>query len=48
MMVFAFGQRVLPAFSEMRLLFSAKLMFSSLLLLAAGCLLRISSEVLAC
>ncbi len=46
-MVFAIGQRVLPAFSGMRLLFSTKLMFCSLLLLAAGCLMRVSSEVLA-
>lgn len=47
MMVFAIGQRVLPAFSGMRLLFSTKLMFCSLLLLSVGCLLRVSSEVLA-
>jgi len=46
-MVFAIGQRVLPAFSGMRPLFSTKLMFLSLLLLAVGCLLRVSSEVLA-
>ena len=46
-MVFAIGQRVLPAFSGMRLLFSTKLMFCSLLLLGVGCLLRVSSEVLA-
>ncbi len=46
-MVFCIGQRVLPAFSGMRLLFSTKLMFISLLLLAAGCLLRVSSEILA-
>lgn len=46
-MVFSIGQRVLPAFSGMRLLFSTKLMFVSLLLLAAGCLLRVSSEILA-
>ena len=47
MMVFAIGQRVLPAFSGMRLLFSTKLMLLSLLLLTAGCLLRVSSEILA-
>ena len=41
-MVFAIGQRVLPAFSGMRPLFSTKLMFLSLLLLAVGCLLRVS------
>jgi len=47
MMVFAVGQRVLPAFSGMHLLFSTKLMFAALLLLAIGCLLRVSSEILA-
>jgi hypothetical protein len=46
-MVFAIGQRVLPAFSGMRLLFSARLMFVSLALLTAGCLVRVSSEILA-
>ena len=46
-MVFAVGQRIIPAFSGMRLLFSTKLMFVALLLLAAGCLLRVSSEILA-
>lgn len=47
MMVFAVGQRVLPAFSGMHMLFSSKLMFVALVLLAAGCLLRVSSEILA-
>jgi hypothetical protein len=47
MMVFAVGQRVLPAFSGMHLLFSAKLMFAALLLLTIGCLLRVTSEILA-
>ena len=47
MMVFAVGQRVLPAFSGMRILFSRRLMFAALLLLALGCLLRVSAEVLA-
>ena len=46
-MVFAVGQRVLPAFSGMRLLFSTKLMFAALVSLALGCLLRVGSEVLA-
>lgn len=46
-MVFGVGQRILPAFSGMRLLFSTKLMFLSLLLLTGGCLLRVSSETLA-
>ncbi len=46
-MVLAIGQRVLPAFSGMKLLFSTELMFLSLLLLAVGCFIRVSSEVLA-
>ncbi len=46
-MVFSVGQRILPAFSGMRLLFSTRLMFISLLLLSAGCTLRVSSEILA-
>lgn len=46
-MVFSVGQRILPAFSGMRLLFSTKLMFVSLLLLAGGCLLRVGSEIIA-
>ena len=46
-MVFSIGQRILPAFSGMRLLFSTKLMFLSLLLLAIGCFLRVSSEIVA-
>ena len=45
-MVFAIGQRVLPAFAG-RSLFSTKLMFVALLLLTAGCMLRVSSEILA-
>ena len=47
MMVLSVGQRILPAFSGMRLLFSTKLMFGSLSLLAIGCLLRVSSEIVA-
>jgi hypothetical protein len=47
MMVFCVAQRVLPAFSGMRLLFSTKLMFAALALLSVGCLLRVGSEVLA-
>ncbi len=46
-MVFAIGQRVLPAFSGMRLLYSPRLMGANLCLLTVGCLLRVSSEVLA-
>ena len=47
MMVFCIGQRVLPAFSGMRLLFSPNLMFVGLLLLLVGCIVRVSGEVLA-
>ena len=47
MMVFGVGQRVLPAFAGMRLLFSTKLMFGAMLLLSVGCLLRVGSEILA-
>jgi uncharacterized protein involved in response to NO len=47
MMVFAVGQRVLPSFTGMHLLFSSKLMFVALLLLSLGCLLRVGSEILA-
>ncbi|MFB3921302.1 MAG: hypothetical protein ACE145_06235 [Terriglobia bacterium] len=46
-MVFSIGQRILPAFSGMHLLFSTKLMFLSLALLGIGCALRVCSEVLA-
>ena len=46
-MVFAVGQRILPAFGGMRLLYSPRLMGASLGVLTAGCLLRVSSEVLA-
>jgi len=44
-MVFAIGQRVLPAFCGMRILFSPRLMLVSLLLLTCGCVLRVCSEV---
>jgi uncharacterized protein involved in response to NO len=46
-MVFAIGQRVLPAFGGMRLLYSPRLMGASLGVLTTGCVLRVSSEVLA-
>jgi uncharacterized protein involved in response to NO len=46
-MVFCVGQRVLPAFAGMRLLWSTGLMFAGLALLTIGCTLRVSSEVLA-
>lgn len=44
-MVFAIGQRVLPAFSGMRLLYSTRLMYASLAVLNLGCLLRVSAEI---
>jgi len=47
MMVFSIGQRILPAFSGMRLLFSPRLMLAALVLLALGCTLRVSCEALA-
>jgi len=46
-MVFCIGQRVLPAFSGMKLLWSPRLMFADCALLALGCTLRVGSEVLA-
>ena len=46
-MVFAIGQRVLPAFAGMRVLYSPRLMLACLLLLNLGCALRVSSEILA-
>lgn len=47
LMIFNIGQRILPAFSGMRLLFSTRLMFAASVLLSVGCFLRVSSEVLA-
>lgn len=47
MMVLSVGQRILPAFAGMRLLWSPKLMFAGLLLLTLGCTLRVSCEILA-
>ena len=37
----------MPAFSGMKMLFSATLMFAGLLLLSMGCALRVTSEALA-
>ncbi len=45
MMVFAIGQRVLPAFGGARRLYSARLMFASLTCLMIGCSLRVISEI---
>jgi hypothetical protein len=44
-MVFGIGQRVLPAFCGMRVLFSPILMFAGLALLNVGCALRVISEI---
>lgn len=44
-MVFAIGQRVLPAFCGMRVLYSPRLMTASLVLLNLGCALRVFSEI---
>ena len=46
-MVFAIGQRILPAFCWMRILWSTRLMFWSLVLLFTGCFLRVLAEPLA-
>lgn len=46
-MVFSIGQRVLPAFAALGPLWSPRLMFSGLLLLTTGCLLRVPSEIVA-
>jgi len=46
-MVFVIGQRVLPPFCGMRILWSSRLMFWSLLFLHLGCALRVLSEPLA-
>ena len=46
-MVLSVGQRILPAFAGMRLLWSTRLMFAGLALLTIGCTLRVSCEILA-
>lgn len=46
-MVFVIGQRILPPFCGMRILWSPRLMLWSLLLLHVGCALRVLSEPLA-
>jgi hypothetical protein len=46
-MVFSIGQRILPAFAGMRLLWSTRLMFAGLFLLVTGCSLRVPCELLA-
>jgi uncharacterized protein involved in response to NO len=46
-MILSVGQRILPAFAGMRMLWSTKLMFAGLALVALGCTLRVSCEVIA-
>ncbi len=46
-MVLSVGQRILPAFAGMRLLWSTRLMFAGLALLTIGCTLRVSCKILA-
>lgn len=46
-MVFSIGQRVLPAFCGMRVLYSPKLMLLAAALLNLGCCLRVASEICA-
>jgi uncharacterized protein involved in response to NO len=44
-MIFAIGQRILPALCGMKVLFSKRLMFASLLLLNGGCAIRVTAEI---
>jgi uncharacterized protein involved in response to NO len=46
-MIFCVGQRVLPSFCGMRVLWSPRLMLVMLTLLMTGCTLRVASEILA-
>lgn len=46
-MVFSIGQRILPSFCGMRVLWSPKVMLVMLVLLMTGCTLRVVSEILA-
>jgi uncharacterized protein involved in response to NO len=46
-MVFAVGQRVLPAFAGMKVLYSPRLMLAGLLLLNVGCAVRVIGQILA-
>jgi uncharacterized protein involved in response to NO len=46
-MIFCVGQRILPSFCGMRVLWSTKLMLIMLVLLISGCTLRVTSEILA-
>lgn len=46
-MIMSVGQRILPAFAGMRMLWNTKLMFAGLVLVTMGCTIRVSSEVIA-
>jgi len=46
-MILSVGQRILPAFAGMRMLWSTKLMFLGLALVTLGCTLRVSCEIIA-
>lgn len=46
-MIFCVAQRVVPSFCGMRILWSPKLMLIMLVLLMTGCMLRVTSEILA-
>jgi uncharacterized protein involved in response to NO len=46
-MIFSVGQRILPSFCGMRVLWSPSLMLVMLVLLMTGCTLRVVSEILA-
>lgn len=46
-MIFCVGQRILPAFCGMRVLWSPRLMLVMLVLLMVGCTFRVASEILA-
>lgn len=46
-MVLSVGQRILPAFAGMRLLWSTRLMLTGLALLVTGCTMRVSCEIVA-
>ena len=46
-MVFSVGQRILPSFCGMHVLWSTRLMLVMLVLLMTGCTLRVTSEILA-
>lgn len=46
-MIFCVGQRILPSFCGMRVLWSPRLMQLMLVLLMGGCTLRVASEILA-